>query len=942
MWRVPDVKGHLEGEAIVRFVLSQLRFRPWRALALAAAILLAAASFSVLTAAGKTTEIRVRGSVESNYRTAYDILIRPNSSALPLEREQGLVRNNYLSGLFGGITLAEYDQIKGLPGVDVAAPVANIGYVIPSGYQSFTMNRLLSRDPVQLYRIVFESVAHGGATHYPLQTAYVYYTRRHRFDLAGEVVPGKPEPVPVCPNGFLVPPGASSGETPFWQAKVVSLSCYSARSPGFGNDRKKPGVVESGAGTFFPILLAAIDPVQEARLLSLDRAVVRGRYLREGERPWLQLLPVPGRSYHRVVPVIASTRTYVDENVEARVKRLAIPSRIDVPQALASEPLRFLGGLRGREIARRTITAQALYDDALAGVFGDDPGSSGKNISLSYWTASPVHYRAFVDRELAPAIAKNPLSVWRLAPTPSGSGYTAVSIANADVQFRRLHPRIGSPFWNRYEVRGGEVYQTPTMKIVGRYDPTRLPGFSPLSKVPLETYYPPELFPGDEASRRALHGRPVLPSTNIGDYVAQPPLFLTTLEGMRPFLNSRYYAGASGRAPISVIRVRVKGVTGPDELSRARVDAVATAIHDRTGLQVDITAGSSPQRLLVRLPPGKFGRPALLLEEGWSKKGVSVSFLLALDHKRLGLLSLILVTCAFFLANGAFAAVRGRRQEIGTLLCLGWPRKAIFAVVLFELLLVGFVAGTAAAGVAVLLANLLSLDLSLQRAVLVLPLALALATVAGLFPAWRASRSVALDAVRPAVAAGAARRRIRGPFALSLANVRRTPARSVVAAGGLLIASSALTLLLAINEAFQGRMVGTLLGEAISVQVRGLDFLVVGLIVLLASLSLADVIYLNLRERAAEIVTLRTFGWSETYLARVVAGEAVALGALGSGSGAVLGFVIGMQLGVPVLPLLGGAAASVLGGIVVALAASAFPLARLSALTVPAVLAAEE
>lgn len=938
----------MEGEAIIRFVLSQLRFRPWRALALAAAILVAAASFTVLTAAGKTTAIRVRGSVESNYRTAYDILVRPNGSALPLEREQGLVRNNYLSGLFGGITLAQYEEIRRIHGVDVAAPVANVGYVIPSGYRSFTMNRLLSRDPVQLYRITFGSVAHDGTSRYPPQTAYVYYTRRHRFDLEGEIVPGKPDSVRVCPKGLLVPPGASASETPFWMARVVSLSCYSARSPGYGSDRSlpglhiMPGVVQSGAGTFFPILIAAIDPVQEARLLRLDRAVVAGRYLREVDRPRLQQLPVAGRAYHRLVPVIASARTYVDEHVEARIERLAIPPQTDVPHELASRPLRFLTALRGRQIARRTISAQAVYDDALAGAFGDEARSSGKNISWSYWTASPVRYRSFADRELVPQVANNPLSVWRSSPTPSGSGYTAVSIANADIQFRRLHPRIGSPFWNRYEVRGGEVLQTPTMKIVGRYDPTRLPGFSPLSKVPLETYYPPELFASDEASRRALHGRPLLPSTNLGDYVAQPPLFLTTLEGMRPFLNSRYYAGASNKAPISVIRVRVKGVTGPDELSRARVDAVATAIHDRTGLQVDITAGSSPQRLLVRLPPGKFGRPALLLEEGWSKKGVSVSFLQALDHKRLGLLSLILVTCAFFLANGAFAAVRGRRREIGTLLCLGWPRKAIFTVVLSELLLVGFVAGTAAAAVAVLLASLLSLDLPLQRAALVVPLGVALATIAGLFPAWRASRSVALDAVRPAVAAGAARRRIRGPFALSLANVRRTPARSVVAAGGLLIASAALTLLLAINEAFQGRMVGTLLGEAISVQVRGLDFLVVGLIVLLASLSLADVIYLNLRERAAEIVTLRTVGWSESYLARVIAGEAAVLGALGSGSGALLGFVIGTQLGVPVLPLLGAAAASVLGGVVVALVASALPLARLSALTVPAVLAADE
>lgn len=278
-----------------------------------------------------------------------------------------------------------------------------------------------------------------------------------------------------------------------------------------------------------------------------------------------------------------------------------------------------------------------------------------------------------------PEVVKNPLSVWRAGELPGvGVNYAAVSPANADVQSRRLYPRRGSPYTS--DRSGAQILQTPLMEIVGRYDPEKLPGFSPLSKVSLETYYPPELLPADAKSKRALRGKPLLPSTNIGDYVAQPPLFLTTFEGMRPFLNSKYYAGANGKAPISVIRVRVKGVTGPDALSQARVQAVATAIHDRTGLQVDITVGSSPRRLLVSLPKGRYGRPPLLLEEGWSKKGVSSSFLKALDHKRLALLSLILVTCTFFLANGALRggsgkADRDRHAALRGLAGSGHPRR---------------------------------------------------------------------------------------------------------------------------------------------------------------------------------------------------------------------------------------------------------------------------
>jgi putative ABC transport system permease protein len=900
----------------------------------------------VLTAAGRTTEVRVRGSVKSNYRTAYDILVRPKDSALPLEREQSLVRDNYLSGLFGGITLTQYHEILRLPGVDVAAPIANVGYVIPIGAKSFRMNKLLSPKPVQLFRIVFSSVAHDGTSRYPLGQEYIYYTRRHKFAVVsglgsvgfGEVVPGHVDPLQVCPQGESVPRGSSDTVTPFGRGRTASLACYSARSPGYGTDREFPGVVQAGTGVYFPILLAAIDPAQEARLLHLDRTIVAGRYLYEGERPRLK----GARTfYHRLVPVIASTRTYVGEHVDARIERLKVRVPADVPRALASDPFRFLGNLRGREIARRTLSAQGMYDAALAGAFGPNGRSGQRNISWSYWTASPVRYRSFAQHVLAPRVVKNPLSVWRAAATPGLSFYTAVSQANADLQFRRLHPRIGSPFISTTDVPGKQVLQTPTMFFVGRYDPARLPGFSPLSKVPLETYYPPELLPGDAASRGALHGRPLLPSTNIGDYVAQPPLFLTTLSAMGPFLNSKYYAGANGRAPISVIRVRVKGVTGPDALSQARVRQVATEIHDQSGLQVDITAGSSPKQLLVRLPPGKFGRPTLLLREGWSKKGVSLSFLQALDRKRLGLLALVLVSCVFFLANGAFAAVRGRRREIGTLLCLGWPRRAIFIVVLAELLLVGVVAGVAAALVAWLTADLFSLHLSLLRAALVVPLAVVLAMVAGLVPAWRAARAGALDAVRPAVSAAGVHRQIRRLLSLAVANVRRVPGRSSVAAAGLFIASAALTLLLAINQAFRGDLVGTLLGQAISVQVRGLDFLVVGVIVLLAALSLADVIYLNLRERAAEIVTLRTVGWSDRHLAQMIATEAVILGLLGTIPGSLLGLLIGLQLGVPALAVLLASAISILGGLLVSLLAALLPLARLSTLTTPAVLAEE-
>lgn len=946
---------------MLRFVWGQLVNRPSRPAVLALTVLVAAASFVLLTATGQTTEARVQGSVESNYRTAYDILVRPKGSITLIEREQGLVRNNYLSGLFGGITMKQWRQIKAIPGVEVAAPVANVGYFLPGGSDLVRLENVLNQDPVQLYRLTIEGRAHAGTSRFIEQTTYVYYNRtslarpRSAPDYGLREWPKGPSgpALEVCDH---LHDRAPKTKPPF-SAGAVGLSCFFERSPGLGSDTDifgkarpgfaiEPGQVGTAVGLRFPVLIAGIDPLEEARLIGLDRTIVDGRYLRPGERPTLQLLPAPihvpgNRGYHREVPVIASSRTYVDEERIVHIERLQIPPEADVARTLASpRAYPFLTGLDGEEVETRRIPPPRVYERTLDGAY-----RAGDTHASGYWTASAVDYGS-ADGVLRPRAVANPVTIWEEWPTP-GSGPRPIGIApllNADLQFRKLRKFPGSPFFRRYEVPNdplGEVYGSPTVQIVGRFDPEQLPSFSKLSEVPLETYYPPALRPADAASRKALGGKPIVPTQNLGDYVAQPPLFLTTLEGMRPYLQPKNHKGASERAPISVIRVRVAGVTGPDEVSQRRVNAVAAQIRARTELEVDVTAGSSPRKLLVELPAGKFGRPKLLLEEGWSKKGVSVRFLEALDRKRLALFSLVLVASGFFLANGAFAVVRARRREIGTLLCIGWSQRTIFRAILGELAVIGLVAGLLGAVLAWQIAGSFELDLPLWRSAAVVPMAVLLAVAAGLLPARRAARSLPLDAVRPAVAGEVEGRRVRGLAALARANVRRSPARSLVAAGGLLVGVYALTVLLAVNDAFQGSLVGSVLGEAITLQVRGLDFVSVGLVIALAGLSLADVLYLNLRERAAELATFRTLGWRERHLATVIGLEALWLGAAGSLTGAAAGLATGLLLGVPAGALALAASTAAAGGVAVALLATLVPLAKLSALT-PVTALAEE
>ncbi|MDP9222333.1 MAG: hypothetical protein M3P18_00475, partial [Actinomycetota bacterium] len=804
------------------FVVRQLRYRRGRVATLAAGILVAAASFVLLTSAAQTSELQVKGTVAKNFRAAYDILVRPKNSFTRLEKQQGLIRENYLSGIFGGITMKQFRQIKKIRGVDVAAPIANIGYLFPMQPITVNIYNDLTSDPYQLYRLRFEWIANHGASTYPDADQYVYFTRRDRLAVGKttltsnglqsqydrDITP-QGRSVPACNWGLLQQQAKHGYSGPFALQNLRAVWCFSSRSSNqiLPSDQfpRNPRVVGALTFAFFPILVSAVDPVAEAKLVGLNRAMVSGRYLKDSDRPVLH--PHSHVEGVRTVPVIASTRAYVGETLRVGLQRLDVPNDPHLPRRLAN-PYRitnWLASLRGPTITTFHRPLTSVYRKFVSELRAPIPNEGFSD----YWITSPNRYKVVGPNTLRP----------RTSPLDPGQLQTGNVPGWAPQEMR-------DPAFRRIELFSGSSHSAATTeRVVGTFDTTKLPGFNPLSAVPLETYYPPRVAPANRASRRALHGQDLLPTRSITGYIAQPPFMLTTLHGAKAFRQSANLVpgdtGQSGAGVISVIRVRVAGVTGADRLSRERIKGVAAAIHRQTGLAVDITAGSSPHPMLIDLPKGKFGQPPLTVREGWVEKGVAVRFLDAVDKKSLFLFSLILVVCGLFLANAALASVRARRTEIGTLLTLGWSRASIFRAIVAELALVGALAGIAGTVLALITVPLLSLHISLLRTLLVAPVAVVIAIIAGLLPAWRAARGRPMDALSPPVTGGDHRRHVSHILGMALANTARIPARTLVAITGLVFGVAALTVLIALNRALQGTLVGTLMGHFISSQIRG-------------------------------------------------------------------------------------------------------------------------
>ncbi|CAG6391726.1 hypothetical protein NMG29_18415 [Streptomyces cocklensis] len=890
------------------FVLAQLRYRKGRAAALVGALLVAVTSFSVLTGAARTQRLSVVGTVTANARGGYDILVRPAGARSALEDGRGLVASTALANLNGGITTAQWQQIGKLPEVDVAAPVAVVGYVLTRMDAPVDLPAAAAGGGRQLYRAAMTQVSERGLTRIPAGESYTYVTDRPLRGVTDSAhsskdpyeVDGAGAAHPVC-----VDPTAKTAAT----GPQVVLNCGTTNpqdtynQPGPANPHATGSAQPAATTTTawpVPLLIEAVDPASEARLAGLDKAVTWGSYLDAGRRPtsgtrtYADLTGDPnaaGRVGVTEIPVLMADRAAADEQLQVAVSRLPASAADQVAAGTDKTTLgATLPHTPGTPVTTTTVDVQQAYRTLLDGLRSGDvretyrAGNGGTVWVSAFTTAQPVRYGSAGDGLTAQP--RQPDPNLRLDYEQIDGTYPR-DLDDTPVRKAVVHP-AGGP-WNG-------IAHDVHLKMVGEFDSSELSvSASGLGAVPMETYFPAQATGADPASVQALGGRSLLPNGNVAGLLSVPPSIVTSLAGLQTLDDARYFTntgagrGVNAAAPISVIRVRLTGALGLDALSRERVRLTAQRIHDLTGLDVDITSGSSPTPVAVGDPAGTHGRPALTLHEMWSKKGVAATVVAAVDRKSLIMFVLVLVVCALFVASATGAAVRARRTELAVLACLGWPPRKLFALVVAEVAGLGAVAGVLGAGLAIPLGRLSGLHVGAGRAVLAVPAALLLAVLAASRPALQASRSHPGAAVLPAVSAPRRPVRRAGITRLALANLRRVPGRALLGTLALAIGVAALVALAAISTAFDGTVTGTLLGDAVSVQVRGSDYAAAVIAALLGAATVADVLYLNIRDRAAEYALLSATGWPDRAVTRLVLTEAAVMAVAGAVAGAAVG-----------------------------------------------------
>jgi putative ABC transport system permease protein len=924
---------------VIRLVWSGVRFARGRAVALIAGMLVASVAFSLLTASVDVNAARIQGDVGANWRGAYDLLVLPAKS-VQTGAQKHVVQVNYLSAATGGITMSQYAQIEHMAGVGVAAPLAIVGYLLETAYIPVTLSPAAAgQSGARVLNVTSQFTADRGLSKYPPQhEGYVYITP-DRVTTA-QLGPAGFGNVETLPDGKTVNVcGSSNGQglqqsSPFQQTTDTGLdSCYSRSGP-------TPGGILGTVKWSFPVLVAGIDPQAENALTNLGHAVTAGRYLRESDRA----TPVGGGNGD-VVPLLGSTTSFDGDSDQVTVSLLPSDAvNLARSGGGAEQIAQKLDSEDGTSVMRTTVSGeqawQTLLTELQPAVTADRSGVA--QIVGQYWTAGKVSYGRDAPGQLQPVPVTNPASVWTAGVNVDGQQYVAAPPAAADTAFRTLTEHTEASGQSAASAGTKE----PFIQLVGQFDPSLLAGFSGSGPgSPLASYRAPLLTGANPASVRSLGGQPLEPDGNMAGYAQQPPLLYTTLAGAAALEDPAAGAGndAQSAAPIGSIRVRVSGLRGSVQQQLAKVGAVGQEIAKATGLQVIVTAGASPQAETVALPAGSFGRPALQLTEDWTAISVALVVLQQVDRESLALFILILVVCGLFLAGAALAGVRSRRSEIGALRAVGWGQRQVFAMVLAEVAVLGVAAGIVGAALSAILITALKLSVPLWRSVLVLPVAAVLAIASGLLPAWLAARIQPTEALAPAVRAPRGQgRRIRSITGLAATGVARVPGRSALAAVGLAAGVAGLTVLLAAHASFGTSIGDSELAGLVTSSTRGTDLVSALLTIALSAVAIADLTYLNLRERAGELAALAASGWGRVQIGRLLATEAVITAVAGSLLGAVLGLAVAVSAFGLSLPVFAAAIGSAVGGTVIALVATATVLILTSSRPLAATLAADE
>ncbi|MGO0058576.1 FtsX-like permease family protein [Brevibacillus fluminis] len=740
----------------------------------------------------------------------------------------------------------QYEKIKQMDGVKVAAPIAVLGYI--NTLVTVGEEKLPFMDQPGVYRVTREQFDNSKGDGKPIRTMRYYGTIGEWYN------------------------SAPSNQNPY-QAYPLD--------PKFSF---VDGVSQ---------LVIGIDPSAENQLVGLEQAVLSlgsSRYFTRADRPLSSVMETPAGNYtSTAIPLLLSEDAGIDVTHKVTIERLPFPFADKSQAKQTMELVKKNGGeqfLDQQEQGTQTVfsatfTSKDTNRVIVGALSGIDPD-----------TNSAFERKKNERVELSDALFKPGKLQVSITDSPYSERWPYAFQANP------LPIHLSDKIKNISGAFGSETFQDlhydDTFKrllnpvFVGFYDPKKLQtAKNPGGDWPLETY-------GTSTARMVLDPRnlPVNPPVRLrstGNPLSMLPtasVALTTLEAAKAY---------NGEQAISAIRIRVVEGDGGYQERIGKISELAKRIESETGLVADVTVGSVPQPVLIHTPANTSNSPVGWIEQFWMHLGGAVPLLGEIEIGTSGVYLFVFLLVFTYVLTTNTVTFLSRTREFGVLLATGWRQSDLRKLLFIEALLMGgFVAviSWAIAGAALVQSN--------TRIPVLLYLSIGLTGwftyLVGTIPSISMLRSISPYTLVTTgeVQQGGPRigQEVTNTFALAYNQLWRCWRRNLLSVIAMAIPLGLLVFYVFVTFRLDGVLYASWFGKYVAVEIGQTPYIAMVLCFGMAILITAEMMWQNVADRKQDLTLLVALGWPRNALRRLILWEGIQCGALSALLGVGIGFVM--------------------------------------------------
>ncbi|KNH35946.1 ABC transporter permease [Exiguobacterium acetylicum] len=430
-------------------------------------VLIVSTGLSYLIGTTQANNGTVVDELQKRWGSSYDIVVRPEGSRSVTE-DLNLLEPNYMSGLDGGITRKQYETIKQIADVEVAAPIAMIG-----NYNTNAETDTYNFKEPGIYKISYTDMQDTG-------------------------LKKETESMSFFAGAGWFPPESDGLNRDVSPQELGEFPIY-----GYGS----------------AVMLAGIDPEAEAQLVGLDQATKKATHSRYftkedtvndyGDGVW-------------DIPLIMNSQEYVNASRTYRYEKVDIPlvkdSMVETVRSIMKKGGEsYLKTLPVKDTKEYYISTEQASKQLIKNILEDKvPENATGSFDWMFLKPSSVEYQT-----IASPFAKRWPFTYQVTPQEVDKD-ALISKRSMYRKARIFGDGTGSL----------ENVPKMHLNYIGVFDPKKLNiSKDPLTELPMETYFPAKAqWVMDKNEKPVNPVREVKPTNDPYDFLTKPPSMLTTLD----------------------------------------------------------------------------------------------------------------------------------------------------------------------------------------------------------------------------------------------------------------------------------------------------------------------------------------------------------------------------------------------------------------------------